>query len=145
MARNQREPGFTLIELSVVVVIIGILIAVAMVTFLGARERASDTAAQARVTDALKTQKVIYSDGNGFTGDTDVLEATEPSVDFRDDVVVLGAVFVKLDGDTVTLASQSASGTCYWVRDTGAVPQYASGGCSIDEAALAALDWGDGW
>lgn len=144
MGNHDGDGGFTLIELSVVIVIIGILVAVAMVTFLGVRGRASDTAAQSRVIDGLKAQKVIYSDGNGYTNDTNALEAAEPSVDFRDDTVVLGAVFVKLDdGDTVTLASQSASGTCFWVKDAKGARLYAKGGCDIDE--IDADEWGDRW
>lgn len=143
--RRQSEQGFTLIELSVVIIIIGILIAVATVTLLGARERASNTAAKARVTDALKTERVIYTDGNGFSDSTSVLEQAEPSLDFRDDTVVAGAVFVRVEGDVVTLASQSATGTCYWVKDSATVPQYATGGCSTDPEALAALPWGPSW
>lgn len=143
--RRHSEQGFTLIELSVVIIIIGILIAVAVVTLLGSRERASNAAAKARVTDALKTERVIYTDGNGFSDSTAVLEQAEPSLDFRDDAVVAGAVFVRVEGDVVTLASRSATGTCYWVRDSATVPQYAAGACSTDAADLAGLQWGPSW
>ena len=51
--QGEREGGFTLIELMVVVLIIAILIAIAIPTFLGARTRAQNRAVQANLRNAL--------------------------------------------------------------------------------------------
>ena len=51
-ARDRGEDGFTLIELMVVILIIAILIAIAIPTFLGARQKAQDRAAQSNLRNA---------------------------------------------------------------------------------------------
>ena len=62
-----NEEGFTLIELMVVVLIIAILIAIAIPTFLGARTRAQDRQAQSNLRNAFAAEKVVYTDNQTFT------------------------------------------------------------------------------
>ena len=84
--RRNRDDGFTLIELMVVVLIIAILIAIAIPTFLGARNRAQDRAAQSSLRNALTAAKTIYTDGEDYTqatpGATGSLAGVEPSLTF---------------------------------------------------------------
>jgi prepilin-type N-terminal cleavage/methylation domain-containing protein len=70
--RPSDEEGFTLIELMVVVLIIAILIAIAIPTFLGARQRAQDRATQADLRNALTAQKTFYTDGEAFADNSAV-------------------------------------------------------------------------
>jgi type IV pilus assembly protein PilA len=63
--RND-EGGFTLIELLVVIIIIGILLAIAIPSYLGFRDRAQKSAAQSNIRAIVPAIEAYYSDNGTY-------------------------------------------------------------------------------
>ncbi len=117
--RLGREEGFTLIELLVVIVIIGILLAIAVPSYLGFRARAQDSKAQANVRTAIPAAEAYFSDNGTYTGMTiAVLTASYNSGLTGDPNLKLA---VKSGGAQYCFDEAGQSGTTWYYAGPGGV------------------------
>ncbi|NEQ34799.1 MAG: prepilin-type N-terminal cleavage/methylation domain-containing protein [Okeania sp. SIO3I5] len=69
VAKKRKEEGFTLIELLVVIIIIGILSAIALPSFLNQANKAKQSEAKQYLASINKGQQAYYAENGGFITD----------------------------------------------------------------------------
>jgi type IV pilus assembly protein PilA len=107
--------GFTLVELLVVILILGILAAIALPAFLTQRDKGHDNRARSMISTAHTALRTYELDNDTFDATRADLEAIEPTIgEASGDFNVVGTV------DTFTITERSVSGTDFTVtRDSG--------------------------
>jgi type IV pilus assembly protein PilA len=128
--RGADESGFTLVELLVVMLIIGLLAALGISSFLSQRSKAQDAEAKQVMRTASHALQVFHMDHETYNATVADLVQVESSLRSARNLVVNGTV------DTYDIAVDSASGSNTYTiaRDAGGrvlrgctVP--GSGGC----------------
>lgn len=133
----MSDEGFSLIELLVALLVMGILLAIAIPTFLGTTNAADDRSAQSNLASALTDAKSTFESqgqtyGTGPGSDValaDTLQKGALNLDFKAGSLgsspALGSsgaqsevsVSVSSDGNGAVLAAYSVPGNCFYVID----------------------------
>jgi type IV pilus assembly protein PilA len=125
-ARRCRDDGFSLIELMVVVLVIAILLAIGIPSFLGAKDRTNDRAVQSTVRNAFTAARVYYSGKLEYTADASAMTATEPSITWTNSQLdgnqLPNTVYIETQNfpqanQTVVVVGRSKAGRCFYLRD----------------------------
>ena len=134
---DRPQAGFTLLELTVVLVVIGALTLMAVPSFLSARQTAQDRAAQADLHHAIEAANAAYVDVPDFSQFTaSTLTAVESALRFSDSpvsnrgsIAVYAATAGCPDGSgCLALAEPANDGTCWFVvQSNDGAPLYGKG------------------
>ena len=115
--RLAGSEGFTLIELMVVVMIIAVLIAIAIPSFLGFRKSAQDRSAQSEIRNVLLSEKAFWLEDGDYTEDGADITALEPNATIAADPA--DGVFLDLSGtDIVCIVRESDSGNTFAIWES---------------------------
>lgn len=146
MLKKHLQKGFTIVELLIVIVVIGILAALVLNTFSGVQRRARDTERQTDINSVATQLEVYYNDNGGYpvltaeVGDDTWAKANLKGIDLNalrppginanamtatnnPSLVQYGYETFATDGTTACTTNPCAKFRLYWLKEDTNVVQ----------------------
>lgn len=133
---NNRDSGFTIVELLIVIVVIGILAAITIVSYTGITQQATTAQYKQDTSSIVSVAEIIYNQEGAYP--LVASGATLPATDFADDVgaklpanVTVGTTLSSAPADAAAATPTVASGVTtykWWACAGGINVYYPEGG-----------------
>jgi type IV pilus assembly protein PilA len=124
IAQGNTEGGFTLIELLVVIIILGILLAIAVPSYIGFKAKAEKSAAAANVRAAVPAVEAFYADNGAYTNmSVGGSAASPPGLAYYDPASASKVVVQSSGANTYCITSTTGNSTYFKKDPAGSITE----------------------